>query len=301
MNDQHLKAQLMALENTRSIDHSGRNFLQHLFMVYEILRVWGNSPTVSCAGLFHSIYGTEFFKTSVFDKTQRSELQLLLGQEAEALSYAFCFLNRSDIQPTLLQYASSGSITLLESDGKTLLEISTLQLQQLLTIEMANLLEQLCQADRSPAIFLSRLSGMANAGAILSPQHPVYLLASLSLEQEQVALSMYHQALAAVTKQQATDMLKQVQEIIPAIGEVQILLAALALDNKQFCDALLHASQGCSLLRHWASPWDKRLLLSDWLGLGERAQELACAGVMDVHLWPRLQQMLTTKHLSHAL
>lgn len=294
MQTQQRKAQLALLENTRFVSHSGRFFLQHLYGVYGILNAWGSPEAVCTAGLFHSVYGTQYFQKATFTKAQRAEIKCLIGDEAEALSYAFCHLDRRQFIDMLLT-ATSGNTPCdaVESDGISRLRITKRQLSQLLTIEMANLLEQLCAANKSPAVFLSRLVTMAQAGAQLSADHPVFGLNNLTHETEHQALFHYHQALAETDTLQATTHIHHALAILPSVGEVSILYSALALDQGDFQDALIYASEGAALLSRWASPWDKRFLLSDWLGLAERIQSLAFVSAGDVRLWPKLQQQLS--------
>lgn len=41
---------------------AGCTFLEHLSGVADVLATWGEPESVSLAGLFHSIYGTELFQ-----------------------------------------------------------------------------------------------------------------------------------------------------------------------------------------------------------------------------------------------
>ncbi|WP_370981227.1 DUF6817 domain-containing protein [Agaribacterium sp. ZY112] len=294
------KKQLAALKNTRATSHSGGNFLQHLFGVFDILRAWGAPEEVYLAGLYHSIYGTEFFQKSTVDKQQRQSIQALIGVPAERLAYAFCSVRRNEILPALLNCSlpeQHSRATLNEINSHNTLQLTALELEQLLLIEMANLLDQLSDKDRSPAIFIWRLVEMAESISFLPPQHPALLSQGLRKTDEIKALEAYKQALTISQPDNAKTHLKKAIGLNPIIGESYILLAAIELDSERFDSALYLASEGLQHLRTWASPWDKRLLLSDWMSLAERLIELACIGVRGEGFWQRLQKMLTNSHM----
>ena len=69
--------------------HSGRELLDHLEGTYAILANWESPPHVCHAGLFHSIYGTKAFPLVSLDESARALLRQLIGDQAEALVYAF--------------------------------------------------------------------------------------------------------------------------------------------------------------------------------------------------------------------
>jgi len=122
--------------HTKQIRHSGRDFFEHLKGTHDLLRDWGNPEYLCLAGLFHSIYGTQFFKHKTLSLEQRDALIDLIGVKAEALAYLFCTQDRRKF-----------------TDG------------ELLEIEAANLIEQhglseamrkkLLSSDISPAAKLA--------------------------------------------------------------------------------------------------------------------------------------------------
>lgn len=69
-----------------------RSLLDHLVGVYRLLSEWGASPAVREAGLFHSIYGTEQFRTAT--TRNRQPIIELIGEAAEAHVFAFATLDR---------------------------------------------------------------------------------------------------------------------------------------------------------------------------------------------------------------
>jgi hypothetical protein len=98
-------------ERTRGINHSGRAFFEHLKGVHDLLRDWGNPEHVCVAGLFHSIYGTQYFKHRCLPLNRRAELVDLIGVEAECLVYEFCTQDRARLRdPQLLEIEAANLI-----------------------------------------------------------------------------------------------------------------------------------------------------------------------------------------------
>jgi hypothetical protein len=112
------------LKKTVNLLHGNKTFFEHLYNTMIILEGKKQSKDVCAAGLFHSIYGTEFYKVN--DRTiTRSIIKKLIGEYAESLVHEFCNLtNRLDVLlGNLNNYKESF-------------------LKDLLMIEMANLIEQ---------------------------------------------------------------------------------------------------------------------------------------------------------------
>ena len=79
----------------KDIKHSHSNFFDHLISTYNILRTWKQSEELCLAGMFHSIYGTEFFKHNLV--FERETIQELIGEKAEKIAYDFCNTPRDTI------------------------------------------------------------------------------------------------------------------------------------------------------------------------------------------------------------
>ena len=120
--------------------HSGRTLWTHLAGVHRILQVGKFADYVCAAGLFHSVYGTQAFKTVTVDKTRRAEVQQLIGEKSESLVMAFCELPRPKLFETTLQQG-----TQLLPDWMAQLDTTYDKpqfLADLLALECANLAEQ---------------------------------------------------------------------------------------------------------------------------------------------------------------
>ena len=73
------------------IKHRNQSLLEHLIGVRDILEKWGAPEYVQDGGLFHSVYGTTYFKPQM--TTDRDTVRYLIGEKAEELAYWFCFLD----------------------------------------------------------------------------------------------------------------------------------------------------------------------------------------------------------------
>lgn len=74
------------------IRHSGGDFFDHLYQTFCLLKKYGCSESVCLAGLYHSIYGTEFFQSNI--KVNESVVESLIGSYANKLVKHFSVQNR---------------------------------------------------------------------------------------------------------------------------------------------------------------------------------------------------------------
>lgn len=111
------------LEKTASVPHGNKTFFEHLFNTAKTLTMLNKNKELCSAGLFHSIYGTEFFP---FDSDiSRDTVKELIGEYAESLAYEFCTIKNRYFN------LMSGTHSYSPEFAK-----------DLLTIEYANLLDQ---------------------------------------------------------------------------------------------------------------------------------------------------------------
>jgi hypothetical protein len=125
--EQRFKIAYRFLEHLRAdaVKHSGGSLLSHLLGTWRILSREAEPESVCLAGLYHSIYGTTFFKSVLVDGGEvknRDLIRSIIGEEAEHLAHLFCTINRPRV---LLTGEFTGS-----------------ERADLLTIEVANLIEQ---------------------------------------------------------------------------------------------------------------------------------------------------------------
>lgn len=85
--------QLLSELKANEIPHSGRTLYDHLTGVYNLLKEWDYSDDCALAGLFHSIYGTVYFKRNILnsrDMANRKKIVNAIGDYPECLVYLFC-------------------------------------------------------------------------------------------------------------------------------------------------------------------------------------------------------------------
>lgn len=118
-------------EITANISHSRSTFFSHCFNIYNMLKHKGLEENVCLAGLYHSIYGTDSFKTPL--TIDRDTVRSYIGYYAESLVYEFCH--------------SSPRFKTIISNEKNLDFINHYHLA---CIELANLTEQAPRINISP-------------------------------------------------------------------------------------------------------------------------------------------------------
>lgn len=75
---------------TDKLVHSDRSLLEHLIGTTKYLIKFKRSRNEQLAGLFHSIYGTKYYKGSEELNIQRDEIKKLIGNRAEFIVNIFC-------------------------------------------------------------------------------------------------------------------------------------------------------------------------------------------------------------------
>lgn len=121
------------------INHSHGSLLDHLYGTYSLLNSWKLPKSTCIAGLFHSIYGNEYFKYGLLDINNRKILIDLIGKTAEELVYYFntCDRTQTIINAKInLHCINLYSINVVKS-------ISKKQFTNLIFIIFANELDQI--------------------------------------------------------------------------------------------------------------------------------------------------------------
>ena len=116
--------------------HSKRSLLAHFQGTYNLLNQWQVDESACVAGLFHSIYGSDGLVIQPLSRENRSEVQELIGEEAELLVYLFSIIDRH----SMLLASSPDDINFRSTDFQC--AISQQQFHHLLHIESANIAEQ---------------------------------------------------------------------------------------------------------------------------------------------------------------
>jgi hypothetical protein len=94
---------------------------------------------VAAAGAFHSIYGTEEFKTRAVSLDRRSEIASIIGRDAETLVYLFGAANRRNFYD-----GAEGEAPFVRIPGEEnkKVDITDEQYRSLLELEAANIVDQ---------------------------------------------------------------------------------------------------------------------------------------------------------------
>ena len=119
--------------------HSGGTLYDHLMATAAILETW-NAPDYVCkAGLFHSIYGTEYFKDAVLPVSERERVRTLIGADAERIAYVFCAFDRKSLYAAL----DRGEPFWVSNRDGTPMPVSPQDVRNTAYVVWANALEQL--------------------------------------------------------------------------------------------------------------------------------------------------------------
>jgi len=138
--DEQLENRLRFLRkaNTEGMPHSDRGLLDHLLGTRQLLVEWEARPALCDAGLFHSVYGTEYFELQAVPLTMRNEVQQLIGDEAESLAWLFCMIRREALYENP---GREGDFRVQHRLTDEWLPLTKIQFQDLFTLALANSLE----------------------------------------------------------------------------------------------------------------------------------------------------------------
>jgi hypothetical protein len=147
------------------IPHSGKSYLAHLIGVYRDLEAWGAPVDVCRGGMFHSIYGTEFFQGFKLPLEMRDEVRELVGERAERLGYLNCAMDRASFDKAVEQPSGHHRFRDRLTGQET--ELSREDFDDLCRIHLCDWLEQVSRSQkwdyRRPAYhaIARRLGGVA--------------------------------------------------------------------------------------------------------------------------------------------
>jgi hypothetical protein len=121
--------------------HSGRTLLEHLSGTWNLMHNAGLRDALCIAGLFHSVYGTNAFRTITVAQQERDTVRNLIGDEAENLAWIFGNIPRPRVLISAL--TKDGELVLTNRLRDRFIDcISGHTVRELQAIECANLLEQ---------------------------------------------------------------------------------------------------------------------------------------------------------------
>jgi hypothetical protein len=143
---QHVERAMALLDDIGAVDveHPSGTLAGHLRGTYDLLASWSCSDETCLAGLYHSVYGTEFFRTETLALDARERVKAAIGDPAEQLTFLFCVMRRSSLYENLDRGAPY-SVEDREGGQHPLDGVG--QFAALMALDVANRLEQL---ERSP-------------------------------------------------------------------------------------------------------------------------------------------------------
>jgi hypothetical protein len=149
------------------VGHGRRTFLHHLSGTAAILERWGGDDRVCKAGLFHSVYGTERFRTSLVSSTEREQVQQAIGVDAERLVWLFCSIHRASLFSSL---GVDEAAKLKPRNGGPALAATQREIVDLVWLFWANEIEQSgAEGHALRAAAGGRLSTWLNASEVALP------------------------------------------------------------------------------------------------------------------------------------
>jgi hypothetical protein len=83
LNDREKNALSWIKINVNEIEHGNDSLYNHLYGTFSVLKHLKCSVDVCIAGLFHSVYGTEYFNPNL--KLDRDSIKMLIGEYSEYL------------------------------------------------------------------------------------------------------------------------------------------------------------------------------------------------------------------------
>jgi hypothetical protein len=139
--DEQLESRLRFLReaNTEVMPHSKRGLFDHLLGTRQLLVDWGARPEVCDAGLFHSVYGTEYYELAAIPLSMRAEVRQLIGEEAELLAWLFCTMRRGTLLDQNL--GRDGERNVQDRLTGEWLPLTDTQFKDLVTMTFANSIE----------------------------------------------------------------------------------------------------------------------------------------------------------------
>jgi hypothetical protein len=130
-------------------------FLAHLGGTRRLLNAWGERPALCDAGLFHSVYGTEFF---VPDRIpERDDVTAVIGAEAERIAWLWCAIKRETIDV--------GRATVRLRRGDLAEQLTPVEVGDLATLWAADTVEQISRMAPHERAFASGLRSVVHAAS----------------------------------------------------------------------------------------------------------------------------------------
>ena len=149
--------------------HSHTSLLAHLAGVRKLLGEWGARPALVEAGLFHSVYGTEYFALGTVELEKRSKICALIGAEAEEIVHLWCTIRRESLSENLNR---SAGFTAVDRNTGEQVSLTAERLEDLITLWCADTCEQISRMEGATThqgtLFSLRRLGLQGAQSAIS-------------------------------------------------------------------------------------------------------------------------------------
>ncbi|MGI0119900.1 DUF6817 domain-containing protein [Zooshikella sp. RANM57] len=123
-----------------STPHKGRTYLGHSTRVYICMKGWGCADHSCDAAFFQSVYGTQIWQRKTLPIEQRSVLIDLIGEKAERLVFASCFMDRESFYEQL--HDNKKTFSLEHRNKGERITLTRHQFDELATIQLADFLQE---------------------------------------------------------------------------------------------------------------------------------------------------------------
>lgn len=274
--------------NADKLRHAqGRSLQDHLLGTCQILRRWGQDNAVQIAGLCHSLYSTDRYRSECLALTERDRVRSLIGYRAEQLAYWFCSMDRKKVLSLICSdglLSQDVAISLPTRVGwKNDDSMSKRDLCDLGVLLLANAAEQGNESVGAlPGPWLAHFSQIAKGVRLLGPASLPEFVAcfpELSRRDEDEFRSGYEHLLGVIDELGDADkLIDGLIDRLPVIGELFVWQAYVAL-RKGKLDSVKRA--GALAVRAFEGAgfaWDKRLKFDQWVDI---ARQLRKGGLGD--------------------
>jgi hypothetical protein len=130
-------------------------FVSHLLGTRRLLAAWGERAALCDAGLFHSVYGTEFFEPDLI--AERDDVVAVIGAEAERIAWLWCAMRRETLD------VARNTVQLRDSDTRA--RLTSREIADLVTLWAADAVEQIERMAPSERRFASGLRSVVGASS----------------------------------------------------------------------------------------------------------------------------------------
>ena len=119
-------------------EHVDGPLIGHLEGTMCLLKSWNAPEVVQDAGLYHAAYGTSAFVENVLELSQRDEVAVIIGRDAENIVYHYCACDRDAF---FAQFGQADTPVFYDHLTNSQSAISLALLQQLCELTAANEVE----------------------------------------------------------------------------------------------------------------------------------------------------------------